>query len=148
MTALCPGGGPSEAKPGTSERIAFTGASIALAVEALGFPELAPAIAVIGSGVALETISFCATDPPPEPTITLDDIGAVLDIGSPLTFAAASQKLLQWFLHHYWFTVCQCGGGVATPPPPPADLPVGYSTNPGLPSAGGTAPCWNVSWSA
>lgn len=147
MTALCPGGGPSEPKPGTSERIAFTGSSVALVVEALGFPELAPAIAVIGSGVALETIPFCSTDPPPEPTITLDDIGAVLDIGNPLTFAAASQKLLNWFLHHYWYTVCQCSGGVSSPPPPPADLPRGYSTNPGLPSAGGTAPCWNVTWS-
>lgn len=145
MTALCPGGGASEPKPGTDPVITLAGVALDALVSSFGFPELAPIIAAIAGGTTLVTNEFCTTDPPPDPGLTTTDVTNVLEPTSPATFATSAGRIKDWVLHQYWSVACQCSGGAVTPPPPAPNLPTGVGTNTGLPTGAPAGLCWNVS---
>lgn len=143
MTALCPGGGPSEPIAGTDAAVGLNGAIIAAFASSLGFPELAPVIAVATAGVVLSVDLFCAADPPSDPGLTQQDWLDAQDPGVPENYFPALGRIKDWFLNRYWHNLCQCTGG-STPPAPGPNLPTGIGVGPGLPSGGVTGACWDV----
>ncbi|MBA0084853.1 MAG: hypothetical protein HRJ53_07650 [Acidobacteria bacterium Pan2503] len=125
--------------------IEFTAQSIAAAIDAITVTPTATAIAsVLAPAITIVTDVFCTTDPPADPGITAADVADALNTGALETALPAQAKLKDWFLHWYWWQVCQCTSG-ATPAAPALPNPggsVGNST--GLPTAQNTAPCWDM----
>lgn len=114
----------------------------AIAVEAfvtsLGFPEIAPLVAsVVAAAVTIDTAVYCVTDPPPDPILTAGDIADALNVFEPIVSLPAQARVAQWFLHRYWWQVCECSA-MATPAPVAPSNPGTISRSPGLPT--GTNP--------
>lgn len=143
MTALCPGGGTSGPRNGVLTGIVFDATQVGAFVTAAGYPELDAPIAVIAAGLALTVDVFCGTDPPADPGITDADIREVNNPATPASWATAAGRIKDWFLHNYWFQVCECHGGI-TPAPPQPVLPTGTGNSTGLPKGNLTQPCWDV----
>jgi hypothetical protein len=86
-----------------------------------------PLAAVIGS-ITYDLSTFCTQDPPAVPTITADDVLAMLDNTNVLGKVAAVDKLRDLVGAYNWHNFCQCDT-VATPAPPtPPAAPVGMPT--------------------
>lgn len=144
MTALC-GGGASEPLPLVQPVVQLT-AAIAEAIAAgFGVPEMGYPLSLAVAGMSIATVEVCGTDPPPDPGLTQVDILDALNVLEPFVALPAQAKIKDWFLHRYWWQICQCSS-VATPPPPvPSNpnTPVGIGT--GAPSGGAPQPCWTGS---
>lgn len=144
MTAICPGSGPSAAKPGTPEYVSVGAAAIEAAIELAGFPEVAAVLAPLAVAAPFETVSFCSQDPPADPGLTPLDVVQALDASSPATFVPAVSKVRQWFAHQYWYALCECTAAPTPAPTPPSDPSTGVDSNTGLPTGTATKPCWSV----
>lgn len=108
----------------------------------LDLPNIAYLLAPIIAGVIdIVPANFCATDPPSDPGLTAGDIASAIEFPPSLTTFTAQQKIVQWFEHQYWHTICQCDVGT-TPAPATPSNPGPISTNPGLPTQ--STACWNV----
>lgn len=142
MTALC-GGGPSGPKSGVGGVLTLGAAAIEVFISSvLGLGELAPILAPIIAGlVDIDLALYCSTDPPADPGLTAGDIASAIEFPASVATFTAQQKILTWFEHQYWYTICQCTS-TTTPGPAAPSNPGQVSSNPGLPSQ--PSPCWSV----
>lgn len=134
MTALC-GGGSSRPQSGVQSAVSLSAIAVEAFVTSLGMPEIAPLVAsVVAAAVTIDSAVYCATDPPADPTLTAGDIADALNVFEPIVSLPAQAKVAQWFLHRYWWQVCECSS-VSTPAPVTPSNPGPISRSPGLPSA-------------
>lgn len=132
MTALC-GGGTSGPQAGVGSVITLTSIGVEAFVAGLGFPEIAPTVAAIVAGITtIDVAAYCGTDPPADPVLTSTDLVNAIDLLDPSVSLPAQARVAQWFLHRYWWQICQCTSGTATPPAAPSNPGI-ISTNPGIP---------------
>jgi len=135
MVSVCVGDGTASAKPGVPQVVAFAGAALASRLNNRGGAWanwVAPFIGVI----SFETDNFCSLGPPAMPTITLDDVLAVLNPASIGNFDAI-QKFRDVIFNILWYDLCQCDAGTqptapAVPAAPPGSPdPSGVLSNTG-----------------
>lgn len=141
MVAPC-GGGPASIRPNVGVIVVVTAAAVEAALELAGLGVVGAILAPLIAGVTYDLTQICSTDPPPQPTLTQQDIVDALDVTNPVTSVPAIAKLRQWFLSWYWYQACQCDQ-VNTPAPPQLVAPTGVQPNGGLPS-GGQSMCWTL----
>lgn len=139
MTAICPGGGASQLRPGAGQAIVF---SAALITEGLGIisPWLLPLAALIDSFV-WQASTQCQGDPPAIPSSSSlspsNAIGGILNPNFNSWLTAVNNLLLNWA----WQQYCECVSGTATAPTYPQP-PSGVG---GSAPTGGT-PCFTGSF--
>lgn len=136
MTALCPGGGASAPKFGTSAVTLLASGALAVILDKYGAGWLKWALPFL-SLPELTVSSFCAADPPAIPTFSSAESQALIKFTLGSDFDSALTKFAALLQHLAWYELCQCITGTATAlpaaPAPPAGTPV-YS-----PSGGETA---------
>src|SRR5215472_3169191 len=128
MTAICPGGGPSQPIPATQEIQNLTAAAI---VEFLVSQEIGW-FAALAAGVGYLTYSLsglCTTDPPALPNITADRIAGYFNPTNPLGAAQLREDTTALVAHYLWYQYCECVTGPQPAPPPPMPQPPGYQTD-------------------
>lgn len=136
MTAICPSGGPSQAKAAFNQTVAMTVPAIAALLNNVPVVWAVPFAALIGL-VAYDLSTFCTTDAPALPTLVASDFTELLDFGNFAAHAAAVAKLSQYVAYYAWFQFCEC-----TTQPTPAYTP-GQSQPTGMPAInppGGSGP--------
>lgn len=140
MTALC-GGGSSSIRPGVAATVAYTSALIADLLVLVESPWLIPVIPLL-TLPSIGTASFCASDPPAQPTFTSAEADAVigLQVGTP-NWNSGVSKIHDLLLNAVWSQICECSSG-ATPGPSPAPAPPTTTIINILPSNPGFAPCF------
>ena len=138
MTAICPGGGPSQAKPGVNQNIILTTTALASILQAIGGAWAIPFVALLGVKT-YDLSTLCVTDPPALPTITLADVTNL--VGGVFNPAAGSSltKLGNLIDYYLWYQWCQCVSGTATSVTPFQQQPSGLNQNPSTQST-----CWQV----
>ena len=147
MTALC-GGGASQPLPGVGAQVDVTASALVGFLTPLIDPVTAELLApVLATLLQIDVASFCSTDPPPDPGLTLPDVFDAIAVPPSGTSFASQTKILNWFKSRYWYNLCECSGSTATPPPPALSNPGPATQNPGLPSSGLQPPCWTASTS-
>ena len=145
MTAAC-GGGTSSATLGLTGVVTFTATAVGAFLEKVLPRDAALFLAPFIAGAAVESTSFCASDPPSSPTITAADFLNLTPYANPADTFTSVQKFQQWFFSAYWCQICKCDNGVTPSCSPSALPPNPVSTSPGLPSGSGTAPgCFDQS---
>lgn len=143
MTAIC-GGGTSSAQPGFGAFTYMAPAAIGAFLNNIPTLWAVPLAAAIGA-VTYELAVFCTDDPPAVPTITADDVIAVIshdDIAAQITAVNKFRDLIGAFK---WYDVCQCDT-IATPAKPTAPTaPTGMPTIDVGPPTGTSQgnPCFN-----
>jgi hypothetical protein len=137
VTLLC-GGGTSSAKAGFGASLALGAASIAALLNNVPTPWAVPLAAYIGL-LTYDLSTFCTTDPPAIPTITLADAVDVIQIADPVARVRAQLKFQDLVGAYLWHQVCQCDvpPQPAIPAPPATPSPW-ISINPPA-----IAPCWS-----
>lgn len=139
MTSLCAGNGPSQPVPGTPQVQTFLAGALSdfLVAEGMGWA------AALGAGLGVLSFdlnTFCATDPPPLPTIDAARIAGYFNPLNPLGASQLNSDFNDLVGHFLWFKTCQCVSGSQPAPPPAVTQPTGYQTdNPQLTSPTGTA---------
>jgi hypothetical protein len=139
MTAACPGGGASQIKPGTLEKV-VVGSTLISAGLGIISPWLIP-FAALADAFNWEALTECTTDPPTMPTTAqLDPINAVGGVFNPNFnnwLTAIHNLLINWL----WTQYCQCVSGTATAPTyPPAP------TDSTVPLTAPVVPCSDLKW--
>lgn len=141
MTALCPGGGSSTSRPEFSR---FTFIAPAVIGAALNNIETKLAMAIAGAvgGITFDLSTFCTTDPPAMPTITSDDVFALLNPIQVEQYAAAIGKFNALVLNYLWPQLCICASDPqpSVPTAPTGITSVSYNP-PQLPSYPSGQPC-------
>jgi hypothetical protein len=98
-----------------------------LIAEVFGVPGI-PIAAAVGV-LSFEVPTFCASDPPPLPTITAQDAMDLLGLlGGTLPSPAVTAKWTQLISYYLWFKLCECSS-VGTPAPSSSTWPPGVGTN-------------------
>lgn len=140
MTALC-GGGSSTVKPGGLISVSYSSALIADLLVLVESPWLIPVIPLLVLPPILLT-TFCASDPPAQPTFTTAEATALLglQVGSA-DWNSGVTKVSDLLQNAAWSQFCECSSG-ATPGPTPAPAPPSGTTVTILPSQPGFAPCF------
>lgn len=142
MTALC-GGGSSQPRPLTQPIINMSGVAASGLATAFGFPELSIVVGLAAGGLDIVTAALCSTDPPPDPGIVQQDVFDALNLNSPEIAIPAQNKIQQWFMHRYWWDICQCSS-TSTPAPPVMSNPgTGVGIGTGAPSGVNAGPCFS-----
>lgn len=137
MTALC-GGGASRPQTGVQTTVSLSAIAVEAFVTSLGFPEIAPLVAsVVAAAITIDSAVYCANDPPADPVLTAGDVADALNVFEPIVSLPAQARVAQWFLHRYWWQICECSA-VSTPAATAPSNPGAISRSPGLPS--GTNP--------
>lgn len=144
MTAIC-GGGTSSARPGVEDVVQVGAYAISALLSEVPIGWAARLAGYIGL-VSIDVPSFCSTDPPTLPTITADDIGALLaPLANPAGFLTARQKMQDLVEIYIWNKLCKCDSG-ATPtiPSPPAEPTGSPQLNPPYLPTATANPCLTV----
>lgn len=137
--------GTSQPKPGYARLVLVTAGAVEGALIGEGISRAASsAISGMIAGQTYDLSNICASDPPPDPSLTVDDFLHALNWADPTNYFPALLRIRQWFLHWYWYQVCECVGAT-TPSAPTLTVPTDINQNPGLPSGPSTGPCWDVS---
>ena len=137
MTVVC-GGGSSEPKAG-ADLVVFLSTSALSVLASRYIGGWAGTIASFIPGLTFDLPTFCATDPPADPSFTGGDALAIIAPIHP-DKVAATEKFVQLLQRFAWYDLCQCTTTGLTPTPPSA--PVAPSDLPGLPTPPQTAqPC-------
>jgi hypothetical protein len=127
MVAQC-NGGPSAAKPGILETVAFTAPQIMTKLAATGAAWALPAIGAIGL-LTFEASVFCFQSLNVPPALTAAEYEALLTGTPPDVALTALGKLKDLVIYSLWFDICACTNlPTAAPPPtllaPPANLTI------------------------
>jgi len=140
MTAICPGGGPSQIIPGEQELQQMLAGAIADFLVAQEMDWAAPLASGLGY-LAFDLLNLCATDPPALPAI---DAARIAGYFNPVNSQGAVQlreDMTALVGHYLWFNYCECVTGPQPPAPAPTPQPPGYQTdNPQVGAPTGT-PC-------
>jgi hypothetical protein len=126
MTALC-GGGTSSPQSGVADVVLYTSGLIAVILQNRGYGWLTPVIPLLSFPPVVLT-SFCATDPPAQPTFTTAETEAMLKLEFGADMASGLAKMRDLILNAAWYLVCQCDVGsptaIGAPQTPPAGTPL------------------------
>lgn len=138
MTAVCVGGGPSQAKAGYQDPIFWTTSGIAAFFNALPSPWALDFVSYLGPQ-QIDPSEFCTEDPPADPMMSALDWAQVVQIANPFIQTPALFKLSQLFRRLLWFQICECVSGAQPSPPAAPSPPSGLiAVNP--PAIGGDYP--------
>jgi hypothetical protein len=138
MTAICSGGGPSQARAGFGETVALTASAIGATLNNIPTPWAVAFAGALGL-VTYDLSTFCTVDPPAVPTFTAADLTALVSLNDFDAFLTAQQKLRDLVGAYQWYNLCQCTSGVTPAPPTPPTAPTGApQINP--PGTGGSYP--------
>lgn len=128
MTAICPGGGPSQPIGSFPLFVYMSGAALGAFLLNKIAPSWAPALEAGVAGTTYELANLCNTDPPADPGINATDVAALLLRGDPVATVAAQNKVDQLIQRYIWYSFCECAPGptpgVPGPLSPPSGLPV------------------------
>lgn len=143
MTVIC-GGATSQAKPGWDRILYVT--PVVLGALLNNVPtRVALALAGAVGSLSFDLNAFCTTDPPAMPTITEDDIFALLNPINVFAYIAARQKFQDWLTRLLWIQACQCNSG---PQPTPPSVPTAVNNFDPAPTTGapitGTGNCMDA----
>lgn len=128
MTAICTGGGPSEARPGFGISVSMSVAGVAALLNNIP-TRYAVVLAGLIGGVNYELSEFCSHDPPAVPDITAGDVESLLSFQrDPFAAAAAGQKFQQLVGAFAWYQFCKCTSGPTPAAPAAPPTPVGLPT--------------------
>jgi hypothetical protein len=110
-----------------------------------GVAELGIPLSLAVAGLSLVAADTCSHDPPADPGLGQQDVIDAMNVLEPFVAIPAQARLRDWFLHRYWWQICQCTGSVTPPPPVPSNpnTPIGIGT--GAPSGLNAPPCWTGS---
>jgi len=140
MVSVCVSNGPAQAKRGVPQAVAFAGAALASRLNNRGGAWanwVAPFIGV----VSFEVDNFCTTEPVAMPTITLNDVLAVLNPASLGNFTAI-EKFKDVILNILWYELCECVSGAQPTPTPVPAQPAGSPDTSGVfGNTGPSLPC-------
>jgi len=126
VTALCPGGGPSEPRPGEAVLKDFIGGAILdiLVTGEMGW--YGPIAAGVGY-LAYNLTDLCTKDPPQMPDLTAQRLQSyLLDTQGAVNLRTDAYNLIGNIL---WRQYCQCVGGGAIPPVVVIQPPSGWELN-------------------
>jgi hypothetical protein len=143
VTALC-NGGDSRPNPQIGTLVSFTSSAIEAFLAKYVSRSIAQAMAVVIVGTTYEASVLCASDPPPDPGLTMDDVLHILSPKDPLNFFPAVQRVQDWFTRIFWCAACQCVDGTRPNCGTPS-APSGLDVNPQLPSGTVGNECWDAS---
>jgi len=130
MTAVCPGGGPSDVKPGVAGTLIALAGGSALMQGVPALAPIAPWVAQLGT-LAYDLTVICPQDPPAFPTFDAGDIFALAIADAGPAGHTARQKVADTVQAIIWYQSCQCiTGPQPTQPTPPAAPPVPALTGP------------------
>lgn len=118
--------------------VAVSSGAIALALQRYGASKLQFLIPLLGLP-PLELPGFCASDPPSMPTLTLDEITAILRFKLDSDYFSGLSKARDMVQHMLWYDLCDCDAGAPTAFVPPT-LPTA-TPDPILPVGPAVAPC-------
>jgi hypothetical protein len=140
MVSVVCGGGATSPKLTTSTYVDVGAAALGVALTEAGYSWLVPAIPLLNL-LPIAPATFCASDPPAQPTFTTAETTALLQLTFGADFTSALAKLTTLAQNVVWWQLCQCNNGtrVSAPAPiaPPSNTPVPLSS----PSPGASAPC-------
>lgn len=139
-TTLC-GAAGSTSKPGVGSSVIIPVSLIAGGL-ALVSPWLIPVAAFL-EGYTFDLVAGCAADPPPLPTWSAADLGALAGGVLNPNFAGLLAKVNAVVQHYFWYEYCQCVSPAVTPPRPPVPLPPAGIY---VPTPNGTRPCFSGSY--
>lgn len=140
MTAYCSGGTSSQ-RAEFAEVLYIGPAAAGALLNNIRTRWAVPLAALIGAATYRLSV-FCATDPPPMPTITTDDVASLLNpLFDPVQFLTARQKFQDLIGALLWPTVCQCDTTTTAPAVGPVD-PGGWSVTPHVGDPGTAQPCY------
>src|SRR5262249_42309638 len=107
MTAVC-GGGASQVKTGYGQTITVSADGVAAFRARAGLELPAAVIAAVAASVNFSSLFFCQAAPPADSHPTQDDLDDAVNFLDAAVAIPAIQKFTQWFLHRYWYQVCEC----------------------------------------
>lgn len=144
MTALCPGGGPSQERPAYAGTTAF-GVPFFTALFAEDWPVAMAALAAGALGfIAFDTFQICQSDPPAMPTLSATDWLALFAGTDIYAKGQTIQKLHDTAVAKLWPILCECISGATPSPPAAPPVPPGLQINPPTSVPGfQNPPCWN-----
>lgn len=126
MTAVC-GGGTSSAKVEFGASVALSAPGIGALLNNIPTAWAVPIAAYIGL-ITYDLSIYCATDPPPVPTITAADFISIFTVGDPVAHILAVQKFQQLVGAYLWYDVCKCDSIPTPAPPTPPAAPTSLPT--------------------
>jgi hypothetical protein len=140
VTALCPGGGASQPRPGIDLLQSLTAAGI-IDLLVTGSVSWYAYIAAGVGYLAYNLTDLCATDPPPMPTLSAERLFSYVNEGEPQNSQALREDVYALLANYLWRQYCECVGGGTVAPFLPPPQPDGYQSNdPQLDRPAGT-PC-------
>lgn len=133
MTVIC-SGNPSTQRPAFSALVTVGTGQLESLLDGLSMGWAVVYFATIGI-LTYELTTYCATDPPAQPTITPGDLIALLlgPVSGGLDYITAVQKFRDLAGNLLWPTLCMCTV-VATPAASPLAEPTGAPDNNPLPA--------------
>jgi len=137
--AVC-SSGISRPKAGVTQVAVFAAGASTLAGALPKYNWVLYALGLLGN-IAVETATFCAVDPPTQPTFTQAEYDAFLAVSLDANYWSFLSKLKDAAYNAIWYTLCECAS-VATPaipdlPPPPSTTTFTNVSNP-------SGPCCSV----
>jgi hypothetical protein len=136
VTVAC-GGGASSPKSTAPAIVAYTSGLIAEALQLVESPWLIPVIPLL-TLPSINLSSFCASDPPSQPTFTLSEANALLQFNIGTTdWNSGVTKIQNLIENASWYLFCQCTGATTPSAPIAPSSPSGlavptYATSPGV----------------
>jgi hypothetical protein len=143
LTAIC-GGATSSAKPGWDRVIYVTPFLLGALLNNVPTRIALTLAGAVGS-LSFDLNQFCPNDPPDMPTITVDDVAAILNPAVIDQFIPARQKFQDWLTHLLWIQACQCNAGPQPAAPSVPTAIANFDANPATgPAVGYGGHCLDV----
>jgi len=126
MTALC-GGGSSSPKDGVTLVIDIASSGLIQLLTGNKYQWLARAASFFPLG-SISLGTFCASDPPAQPTFTTDEVNAIIGLEFGSTFDSGIAKFVDLVKNLLWYQFCKCDAGPPPTQPAPQTQPTGSGT--------------------
>lgn len=127
MTAIC-GGGSSSPKIGVSGLVSLSSQAIIQLLVGNKYKWLTFAASWLPIDL-IDVNTFCATDPPSQPTFTANEVNAMLQLNVLSSdWASGLSKLGDLVRLYAWYTFCQCDNITTLTPPAAQTQPTGSGT--------------------
>jgi hypothetical protein len=142
VTAIC-GGASSAAKQGFAQTIFIAPAVIGAALNNIPTPQAMLIAGAVGA-LTFEMSQFCTNDPPALPTITADDVFALLNPINVVGFISARQKFEDLIRNYLWPQLCDCASGPQPSVPSAPTAVTNFDATPPVTGAVTTVGCADI----
>lgn len=141
MVSIVCGGGTTSPLPTTTAAVDVGAAALGVLFTEAGYPWLVPAIPLLNLAPFAPS-TFCAADPPAQPSFTSAEANALLNLTLGADFTSGLAKLVTLAENIAWWNLCQCDNHTAVTYPAPSAAPSGTAVSLQVAPVANGAPCF------